>query len=80
MARRFAPTRHESRGEINVIVPVDPLVELGMGVDEFATRTVSLVTHTSVCLRHPVSFSPAPRVDMGDWPGFLFRKTDSQSL
>ena len=81
MTRRYAPTKHDSRGEINVIVRADPaLVELGIGVDELATRTISLVTHTSVCLRHPVSFSPVPCVDTTDWPGFFFRKTDSQSL
>jgi hypothetical protein len=64
------------------MVPADTaLVDLGMGVGrELETRTISLVMHPSVCLRHPVGFIPVRPVDSADWLGFFFRETDPQSL
>ena len=81
MARRYAPSKHDNRGEISVMVPVDmPLVNAGISVGELETRTISLVTPTSVCLRHPAGFPPVRPVDGAGRAWVFPLGTDPQDL
>jgi hypothetical protein len=82
MARRYAPSKYDSRGEINVMAPADTgLVDSEICVDpELQARTISLVAPTSVCVRHPVGFTRVRSVDCAAWPGLFFQETDPQNL
>jgi hypothetical protein len=82
MARRYAPSKHENHGEVSVMIPVSTvLVDAGISAGrERRTSAIPLVTHTSVCLRRPVGFTPARPVDSADWPGFFFREAYPQSF